>query len=205
VESSASNSLTADFPSATSAGHLLVLSASVYTGITNPITSVTDPAGNAWTRIGAFAVAGHYSDGEMWYAASARATTSLSIHLASPAVVSMAIEEFSGVAASSPLTASRGSSATSISPASGSLTPTAGDLVVGFIAGHTSPQAFGVTAAGYTGQGQRTSVGGGSAIASVLTGYEVLNVVSAEAYSGSFSSTMYWAAGVAEFRAATAS
>jgi hypothetical protein len=63
----AAKSLTAKFPATTSAGDLLVLSASVYTGTTNRITSVTDSAGRSWVRIGSYAVSGHNSDGEMWY------------------------------------------------------------------------------------------------------------------------------------------
>ena len=206
TESSASSSLTATFASSTSPGHLLVLSTSVYTGISNRITSVTDSGGNSWTKTGAYAMTGHNSDGEMWYAASAAATTGVTVHMAKPGVASIAIQEFSGVAAVSPLTASTGASNTSTSPGTGSLSPTAaGDLVVGFIAGHANPQAISVTAAGYTAQRQQTSSSVGSTIASVVTGYKVLTSNSAEAYTGNFASYMYWAAGMAGFKAATIS
>ena len=75
TETSASTSLTDTLSTSASAGHLLVLAASVYTGATNPITSVTDSGNNTWTKIGAFLVGGHYSDGEIWYAANANAVT----------------------------------------------------------------------------------------------------------------------------------
>ena len=52
TETTAAKSLTATFPAATTIGDLLVLSASVYTGTTGRITSVTDSAGRSWTRIG---------------------------------------------------------------------------------------------------------------------------------------------------------
>ena len=52
TETAASTTLSGSFPTQTTGGHLLVLSASVYTGATNQITSVTDSAGNTWTRIG---------------------------------------------------------------------------------------------------------------------------------------------------------
>jgi hypothetical protein len=60
-QTGAAKSLTAAFPAPTGAGNLLVLSASVYTGTSNRITSVTDSAGGAWTRIGAYAISGHNS------------------------------------------------------------------------------------------------------------------------------------------------
>jgi hypothetical protein len=171
-ETSTATSLTANLSTPSSAGHLLVLSASVYTGTTNPITSVTDSGGNTWTKIGAFVVAGHNSDGEMWYAANAKAVTTVTAHTTNPAVVSMQVQEFSGVATTSPLDVSAGTANTSTSPSAGPVTPAATDLMVGFVAGHANAQAISVTAAGYTAQGQQTSSAGGSTIASVVTGVQ---------------------------------
>jgi hypothetical protein len=200
ASSSSSPSLTATFPTSTSGGHLLVLSAGVYTGTTNQITSVTDPGGNSWTRIGAYSSSGHYSDGEMWYAANARAVTSVTVHTGNAAVVAMDVQEFSGVSITSPVDVSTGASRSSASPASGSVTPTAvKDLEVGFIAGHSSSQAISVTAPGYTIQPQQTS-SSGSGTASVVTGYQVLTSATAQAFTGSFSSSMYWAAGIVCFK-----
>jgi hypothetical protein len=202
--SSASTTLTDTFSLPTSAGNLLVLSASVYTGTSNPISSVTDSTGNTWTRIGAFVMAGHNSDGEMWYSANARAVTRVAVHTTNPAIVSMEVQEFSGVATTSPLDVSAGTSNTSASASSGSVAPTAAtDLVVGFVAGHSSAQAISVTAPGYTAQGQQTSNGGGSAIASVVTGYRVMTSASSQGFTGSFSSAMYWAAGIVAFKVGT--
>ena len=47
-----------------------MLSAGVWTGVTQPITAVSDGKNN-WTKIRATAVSGQYSDGEMWYAPNA--------------------------------------------------------------------------------------------------------------------------------------
>ena len=201
-ESIASSSLIATFSFPTSAGHLLVLSASVYTGTTNPITSVTDSGGNVWTKIGAFVVAGHNSDGEMWYSANARAATSVAVHTANPAMVSMEVQEFSGVATSSPLDVSTGISNTGTSASSGTMPPMAGtDLVVGFVAGHANGQAINVTAAGFISQGQQTSNGGGSSIASLVTGYRVPTSPGDQMFTATFSSAMYWAAAIVSFKA----
>jgi Carboxypeptidase regulatory-like domain len=204
TENSAASSLSDALSAPTSTGNLLVLSASVYTGVSNPITGVSDTGGNTWTRIGAFGVAGHYSDGEMWYAANARSVTSVSVQTASPVVASLEVQEFSGVATTSPLDVSAGSSNTSVSPGSGSVTPTAAnELVVGFVAGHSYAQAINVTSPGYTAQAELTSNGGGMIIAELDTGYRVLSSASAQSFSGSCASPMYWSAGIATFKAGT--
>ncbi|MGZ4615145.1 MAG: hypothetical protein ACXV4A_06260, partial [Actinomycetes bacterium] len=194
-------SLTATFPNATGAGHLLVLAASVYTGATNRITSVTDSAGNTWTRVGAYAVSGHYSDGELWYAANARPVTTVTARTASAAVVAARAMEFSGVATASPLDVATGTSSTSTSPASGPVTPTgSNELAVGFVAGHGNAQPIAITAAGFASLGQQTSPAG--TIATVASGYRVATAGSAVNFTGSFATAMYWAAGVAVFRPA---
>src|SRR5207244_4519280 len=72
---------------------------------------------------------------------------------------------------------------------------------VGFIAGHGSTQGITVTAAGYTAQAQQTSTNGGSTPVSVVTGYQVLSSTAIQSFTGSFSAAMYWAAGIAAFKA----
>jgi hypothetical protein len=114
----------------------------------------------------------------------------------------MAVEvlEFSGVATAAPLDVSAGAANTGNTPSSGSVNPSApNDLVVGFIAGHGNGQAITVTAPGYTTQPQQTT---GASVASVVTGYAVLTAASAQSFTGSFATSMYWAAGIAAFKAA---
>jgi hypothetical protein len=201
-EKASAKSLTATFPTSTGTGNLLVLSASVYTGTTNRIASVTDSAGNSWIRIGAFATSGHNSDGEMWYSANARAVTAVTVRTSASAVVAFGAQEFAGVLATNPLDVATGTSNTSTTPSSGSVTPSAsGDLVVGFLAGHGSAQAMTVTAAGYTAQPQQTSRAGNS-IASVVVASKVADLTSAQNLTGSFATKMYWAAGIATFKPA---
>ena len=128
---------TATFPTTTAAGDLLVVSASLYTGTTNRITSVTDSSGNLWTKIGAYASSSHYSDGEMWYSANSRPTTSVTVRTAKAALVAFGVQEFAGVLATNPLDGASGTSNLGKAPDSGSVTPSqSGDLVVGFLAGH---------------------------------------------------------------------
>jgi len=174
--STPSTSLTATFSVPTQPGDLLVVSASVYTGLTNQIARVTDSAGNAWAKIGAFSTSGHFSDGELWYAPNAAAATSVTVTVGTATVLAFQVAEFSGIATVNPLDGFAGTSNTGTSAASGSANPTSSpDLAVAFIAGHGSAQAIAVTSAGFSTLSQVTSSNAGSTPASVITGYEVLN------------------------------
>jgi hypothetical protein len=200
TETAAATSLTARLPASSAAGHLLVAAASVYTGLSNRITSVTDSAGDVWTRAGTWAVSGHNSDGELWYTANAKPVSTITTHTASAAVVALSVMDFSGVATSSALDAVTGTSNTSTAPASGSVTPGApGELVVGFVAGHASSQATTLTTPGITALVQQTSAAG--TVASVHGGYLVPTAAGQVSITGRFTTAMYWAAGVAAFRA----
>ncbi len=198
TETKAATALTATFPASTASGHLLVLAASVFTGTTNRITSVTDSAGRSWTRIGTYAASGHNSDGELWYSANAPAVTSVTARTKSSSVMAISVLEFSGVLATSPLDAATGASASSTKPSSGPATATGADLAVGFIAGHASSQAITVTAPGYTAQAQRTSKA--SSVSSVITASRVLDARGSQTFTGSQPAAAYWAAGVALFK-----
>jgi hypothetical protein len=200
VQAAGSTTTTVTLPRASTQGDLLVLSASVYTGATNHITSVTDTAGNAWTRIGAFSVSGHNSDGEMWYSPNAGSASAVTVHLGTTANTAVEVQEFSGVATSSPLDTSAGTSNTSTAASSGAITPAAGnELLVGFAAGHGNAEAMTVTSAGFTLQPQQTT---GASVASVVAGSKVLSSPTAQAFTATFPTAMYWAAGIAVFRAA---
>jgi hypothetical protein len=194
---------TAAFPAATGAGDLLVVSASVYTGTTNRITSVTDSSGNVWSKIGAYAVASHNSDGEMWYSANSRPAMNVTVHTAKAALVAFGVQEFAGVLATSPLDGSSGASNLGKAPDSGPVAPSqSGDLVVGFLAGHASAQTMTVTAPGFATQPQQTSRSGGSTIAGVVVASRVASLNATQDLTGSFGTAMYWAAGVAVFKPA---
>jgi hypothetical protein len=201
TETAAATSLSGTFPVPTTSGDLLVASISEYTGATNPITSVTDTAGNTWTRLAGYNSSGHNSNGEVWYSAGARATTTVTAHTASAASMSLVVQEFSGVATTSPVDTATGTSATGLTAASGSTASSAAnDLAVGFVAGHGNAESVTVTAPGYVAQPQQTTTG---SIATVVAGYQVLSSPTSTAFTGTFPTAMYWAAGVTLFRAAS--
>jgi len=198
TETAAATSLSGSFPSPTTSGHLLVASISESTGATNLITSVTDTAGNPWTRVASYNTSGHSSNGEVWYSAGAQATTTVTAHTASAASMSLVVQEFSGVAATSPLDTAAGTSALGTAAASGmTASSTANDLAVGFVAGHGNGEAISVTAPGYVAQPQQTTTG---TITTVLAGYQVLGPPASTAFAGSFPTAMYWASGVTLFK-----
>jgi hypothetical protein len=193
-----SSALTATFGSATGTGHLLVVAASVYTGATNHVTSVTDSAGDTWTRAGTYFQAGHNSDAELWFTVAAAPSTTVTVHTATAASMVFQAQEYSGVVTTNPLDTSVGASNTGTTPASGNLTPGAPhDLLVGFLAGHGNAQQMTVTTAGFTVSPQQTTTG---TAVTVRTAYQALSSTSPIGISGTFTTAMYWAAGVAAFR-----
>jgi hypothetical protein len=203
-ESTSSTSLSVSLAAPTRQGDLLVLAAGVYAGPTNLITRVSDPAGNAWKKIGAYYVAGHYSDGELWYAANAAPVSSVTVTLASATVMALEVQEFSGVATTNPLDVFAGASNTGTTAASGPATPgAAGELAVGFAGGHGSSQALSVTAGGFTNQAQQNSTNGSATPTSLLAGYKVVSSATAQSFTATFPGAMYWAAGIAFFRPAS--
>lgn len=200
--SGTSTALTVPLPTTTTQSDLLVLSASVLTGATNHIVSVTDSSGGSWTRVGAYAVSGHNSDGELWYRANAPAVSWVTVHLATAVSTAVQVQEFAGVATSSALDASAGFPSTGTAADSGTLTPSAGnELLVGFAAGHANTQAMTPTVAGFTSLPMTLS-GTSSSAATLVSGYEVLATPAATSYGATFPKAMYWAAGIAAFRAA---
>ncbi len=197
VQTVGSSTTTVTFPAASTPGDLLVLSAGVYTGASKPITAVSDGK-NVWTKVLAKSVSGQNSDGELWYAANAASVTSVTVTTGAT-TVALRLQEFSGVATTSPLDTSVGAAGDSTAAASGSVTPAAaGELAVGFIAGHSTTQAITVTSPGYIAQ-PLVATSSPSNV-TVETGYQDLASTAAQSFAGSFGTTMYWADGIALFK-----
>ena len=73
----------------------------------------------------------------MWYAVSAGGVRSVTVHAVATSAA-FQVQEFAGAANSNPLDASIGASSTSTTPGADSINVPAGELVVGFVAGHGS-------------------------------------------------------------------
>ena len=102
-----------------------MLSASVYTGTTNHLTSITDSAGNVWQKVNAWSTASHNSDGELWYAANAAAATTITAHVATAATMPLRCRSSPASRPRNPLDTSAGASNTGTAASSGSITPAA--------------------------------------------------------------------------------
>ncbi len=192
VQSQGQSGAVTTLPRAATAGDLLVLSASQYTGATNHITGVTDNAGDTWHLIGANDVSGHNSEGELWWTDAIGSVSTVTAATNSTSLATE-VQEFSGVRAGAPTS----SAVTSGDSAAATAAATGGGLEVGFVAGHGNAEAITPTA-GFTGQSQVQS-SGSSSIASLITAYQTPGT--ATAFGGTFGSAMYWAAGVATFAA----
>src|SRR5450432_517121 len=136
----------------------------------------------------------------MWYAANALAATSVTVHLNLAATVAFDVQEFAGIATTTPLDVSTGASTTSTTASSGALSTSAGELVVGLVAGHANAQSMSVTPTGYVVQPQQISTG---TVTTLETGYQVVSAASSVSFGATFPAAMYWSAGVAAFRPAS--
>ena len=176
--------------SPTQAGDLLVLSASLSTGATAPITAVTDSAGDTWTKLEAVHVSGHNSEGDLWYTFTKGSASPVQV-TTKAASDALEVQEFSGVGGIDSQSAAASNTGTTAS--SGTATPSgAGDLAVGFVAGHGNAEAI-TPSAGFTSAPQVS----GSSV-TLVTGYQVAGT-GALSFGGTFTTAMYWAAGLALF------
>jgi chitodextrinase len=186
--------LTVNLSASSATGDLLVLSASLYTGATNHIKAVTDSAGDQWNLIGSDDVSGHNSEGELWFTVAKAPVSAVTVATGATSLA-LQVQEFSGLGAN-PTEVSNFASQTSTS-ASASVTGTG--LAIGFVAGHASAQTISI-AGTYTTQMQE-STAGSSSISSLVSGYQLSVPSGAQAFAGSFTAPMYWAAGIAVFTA----
>jgi hypothetical protein len=122
-------------PITSTSGNTLVAPIAVQAGVTTSVSSVTDSAGNVWTRGPVGFLSGSNTRVEIWYRTAAAPVTSVTVNLSAPDLASANVSEWSGVATAAALDTSGGqgnvSSTTASTP---SITTTnTNDLVVGAI------------------------------------------------------------------------
>src|SRR5215207_182997 len=120
-------------PIATASGHALVAAIAVQAGTTTSVTSVTDSAGNTWTKGPVGFLSGSNTRIEIWHSTGAASVSEVTANLSAPDILSADVSEWSGVAAAQAVDALGGqgneSGTTAATP---SITTTnATDLVVG--------------------------------------------------------------------------
>jgi hypothetical protein len=122
-------------PVASDAGHALVAAIAVQAGTTTSVTSVTDSAGNAWTKGPVGFLSGSNTRMEIWYSTGAAPIAQVTANLSAPDLVSASVSEWSGVATAQAADALAGqgnvSGTTAQTPSIATTNPT--DLVLGAI------------------------------------------------------------------------
>jgi hypothetical protein len=187
VQGATSITKTVTLPAPTNAGDTLVLSASLYTGATNHITAISG-TGLTWKQATDANFGGHNSDGEIWYAANVPAGITSVTVTTGAASDALGLQEFSGLGVAPTEAAVSGSNTgTSVSETEGG-----SGVAVGFVAGHGSNQAI-TPVSGWNSQSATT----GGSVASLVTGY--LPTTGTATYGGSWTTGMYYSAGVAVF------
>jgi hypothetical protein len=131
--STAASSLTV--PIASGTGHALVAAIAVQAGSTTSVSSVTDSAGNAWTKGPVGFLSGSNTRVEIWHSTAAAPVSQVTANLSAPDIVSANVSEWSGVATASPVDVFGGqgnaSGTTASTPAISTTNPN--DVVVGAI------------------------------------------------------------------------
>jgi hypothetical protein len=122
-------------PIASGAGHALVAAIAVQAGSTTSVSSVTDSAGNAWTKGPVGFLSGSNTRVEIWHATAAAPVSQVTAHLSAADIASANVSEWSGVATTQAVDALGGqgnaSATTAATPAIS--TANANDLVIGAI------------------------------------------------------------------------
>jgi len=122
-------------PIVSTSGNTLVASIAVQAGTTTSVSSVTDSAGNTWTKGPVGFLSGSNTRLEIWYSTGAAPVMGVNVNLSAPDLASANVSEWSGVAAAGAFDAAAGqgnaSSTTASTPAIATMN--ASDLVVGAI------------------------------------------------------------------------
>lgn len=183
----------------TTAGSLLVLNASLYTGATQHVSGITDSAGNTWTKIQSNYHSGSNSEGEQWVCLDAAAITSITVTFTASLGACASLVEILANGGTFALDQIVNACATGASPSSGA-TPAltgSGEIAVGCIAYHNSATASTITTSGYTSTTFHESAVS-SAITTILSAYDLSVGPGAQTLTGTGPSAYYFA-GLATF------
>lgn len=122
-------------PIASTAGNTLVAAIAVQAGTTTSVSSVSDSAGNGWTRGAVGLLPGSNTRVELWYSTGAAPVASATVTLSAPDLASANVSEWSGVAATGALDLSGGAGNSSSTAASTPSITTANpnELVIGAV------------------------------------------------------------------------
>ena len=189
-------------PISTTAGDLIVVTASLRGVHTFAATPVTDTGGNTYSTLET-EVTGNNVTG-MFYAADAAAVTTVTVSASATATIVASVQEFSGVSQTAPLDVKVGATGTSTAPSSGAspTTSQAVELVVAGIGWNQSTSISGQSS-GYTVNTSHQSTPS-SAVNNVQSAYLVTSATGAQTYAATLGASTFWGDALATFVVATA-
>ena len=196
TETAQSTTLAATITS--TAGDLLVVTATLRGVSTFAGTAVTDSASDTYSTVLTKASGTNVTG--MFYAANAAAVTSVTVHASGTATMVATVQEFAGVSTSAPLDVDVGATASSTAPNSGTSATTtqAAEVVVASIGWNGTATISGPTS-GYT-----TNAVHQSNVASLVdneqSAYKVVSATGTQAYAATLSSTFVWSDILATFK-----
>jgi hypothetical protein len=198
ASTAATASLSASTTTPTATGDLLVVTVlvrNVDTLVT--VGSVSDNAGDSFTRVTAV-VRGKQTDEEVWEAAtSVGGATTLSVALPIASSVSMTVLDVTGAVAS-PVDARSTSSGTSATATTGTATSTESPEIAVACVGWDTKSALTGTSGGYTALPvEESSVAGW--LSGEQTAYMILNTAGAQSYARTFSASEVWTGALVTF------
>lgn len=168
---------------ATTAGNLLVAQIAVGSN-TASVSSVTDNASNTWTKAVSSVNTGSSLDSEIWYAQNTSSTTSITVTTSSSQRIAVNISEFAGMATSSALDVTAGSTGAGTAFSSPTLTTTgAFELVFANLVWASGPGMTGSSSGGWNDLSVATNP------ATISSRYNIGNA--AGPYSTSWTPTYY--------------
>jgi Calcineurin-like phosphoesterase/Purple acid Phosphatase, N-terminal domain len=120
-------------PIASSAGNALVATIAVQAGTTTSVSSVTDSAGNTWSKGPVGLLAGSNTRVEIWYSTGAAPVAGVTVNLSAADLASANVSEWRGVAPTGALDAfaAQGNASAPTAPTPSITTTSSGDLVIG--------------------------------------------------------------------------
>ncbi len=181
-----------------SAGDLLVVTASLRGVSSFGSPAVTDSAGDTFATVLTKASGTNVTG--MFYAADASAVSSVTVHASASATIVESVQEFAGVSPTTPLGVDAGASSSSgTAPSSGSTSATAQaiELVVAGIGWNSGPTISAQTA-GYTHNSAHQSTPT-SLLNNVQSAYQVTSSTGSQSYGATLSTAVEWGDIVATF------
>jgi PKD repeat protein len=198
IETAQSTNLTANIT--TTAGDLIVVTATLRGVKTFASTPMGDSAGNTYMAIATDATGSNVTG--MFYAADAKAVTSVTVQASAAATIAFSVQEFSGLNPTSPLDVKVGATGTSNAPSSGTSPTTAKstELVVAGI-GWNDQATISGQSQGYTINPTHRSTP--LAQNDVQTAYMVTTATGTQAYAATLNASVFWGDILATFTAPT--